>query len=75
MVGQWANFSSRAELRQKGESGNNRVTPKRATPVFPDFTVFLVPRLDPLPVFDGLTVLRKRGTKNIGYDWLSPATA
>ena len=63
---------SRAEPRRNDESGNTRVAPKGATPVFSDFPVFLVPRLDPLPVFDGLTIFRQRGTKNTGYAWLIP---
>ena len=59
--------------RRKDESVNTRVSPKGATPVFLPFPVFLVPRLDPIPVFDGLAVFSQRGTKNTGYTWLSPA--
>ena len=73
-MGRWADLASRAEPRQKDESGNTRLAPKGATPVFPAFPVFFVPRLDPLLSFDVLTVIRKRETKNIGYAWLSPAT-
>ena len=62
----------RAEPRQKDEIGNTWVVPKGATPVFPAFPVFLIPRLDPLPVFDGLTIFRKRVTKNTGYACLIP---
>ena len=36
-------------------------------PCFRISSVFLVPGLEPLPVFDGLTVFRQRGTKNTGY--------
>ena len=61
-----------AEPRRKDESGNTRVAPKGATPVYPAFPVFLVPQIFPLPGFDGLTVFRQRGTKNIGFAWLSP---
>ena len=61
-----------ANPRQKGQSGNTQVAPKDTTPVFPDSPKFLVPRVCPLPVFDGLTVFRPRGTKNTGYAWLSP---
>ena len=43
--------------------------------MFLPLTVFLVPRLDPLPVFDGLAVFCQRGTKNTDYTWLSLATA
>ena len=60
--------------RRKDESVNTRVSPKGATPVFLLFPVFLVPRLDPIPVFDGLAVFRQRGTKNIGFAWTRPAT-
>ena len=60
------------DLRQKDESGNTRVASKDATPVFPTFPVILVPRLDPLLVFDGPTIFCQRGTKNTGYAWLSP---
>ena len=63
---------SRAEPRRKDDSRNPRVEPKGATPVFPDFPVFLVPRLSLLPGFDGLAVFRQRGTKNTGYAWLRP---
>ena len=65
---------SRADLRRKDESGNTRVAPKGATPVFLPFPVILVPRLNLLPVFDGLDVLLQRGTKNTGYYWLIPTT-
>ena len=63
---------SRTEPRQKYESGNPQVASKDATPVFPTLPIFLVPRLDPLLFFYGTTVFRQRGTKNAGYDWLSP---
>ena len=63
---------SQADPRRKDKSGNNRVAPIGAIPMFPTLPVFFVPRIDPLPVFDGLTVVRQRGTKNIGNDWLSP---
>ena len=62
-MGWRADFESRAEPRQKDESGNTRVAPKGATPVFPSFPVFIVPQLDPLLVFDGLSVFRLRGPK------------
>ena len=61
----------RSEPRQKDKSGNTQVAPISATPVFPDFPVFLVSRISPPPGFDGLNVFRQRGTKNIGYAWLS----
>ena len=48
------------------------MAPKDATPVFPAFPIFLVPRISPLTGFDGLTVFYQRGTKNKGYAWLSP---
>ena len=64
-----------ANPRRKDESGNTRVAPKGAIPVFTAFPVLFVSRIDPLLVFDGLTVFRQRGTKTIGYAWLSPATA
>ena len=53
-------------------SGNTWVEPKVPTPVFLDFSIFLVPQLSPLPGFDGLTVLNYRGTKITGYTWISP---
>ena len=62
---------SRAETTQKNESENTQVVPKGTIPVFLDFPVFFVPRLDPLLNFYGLTVFRQRGTKNTGYAWLS----
>ena len=68
-------FAIRAKARRKYNSGNTQVVPKGATPMFPTFPIFLVPRLDPLPVFDSLTIFHHRGTKNTGYAWLSPATA
>ena len=74
-VVQWANFPSRAEPRRKDESGNSRVAPKGANPMFPAFPVFFVSRLDPLLVFDGLTIFRQRATKNTGYAHHSPTTA
>ena len=63
---------SRAEPRRKDKSGNTRVASKDASPVFRTFPVFLVPRLDPLPVIDGTTIFLQRGTKNTVYAWLSP---
>ena len=63
---------SQADPRQKYESGTTRVAPKGAAPVFPAFPVFLVPRIYPLPGFDGMTVFCQRGTKNTGYTWLRP---
>ena len=65
----------RSEPRRKDEIGNTRVVPKGSTTVFPSFPVFFVPQIEPLLVFDGLTVFHPRGTKNTGYAWLSPATA
>ena len=61
-----------AKPRQKDESGNIWVAPKGATPMFPDFPIFLNPWIDPRPVFDDMTVFHQRGTKNIGYAWLGP---
>ena len=52
----------------------NWVVPKGVTPVFPSFPVFLVPWINPLPVFDSLTVFRHRGTKKQAMLVLSPAT-
>ena len=63
---------SRAETRQKDESGNTRVAPKGATPGFPAFPVFLVPLLSPLPGFDCVTVFCQRRTKNRGCAWFIP---
>ena len=48
---------------------------KALLPCFLPFPIFLVPRLDPLLVFDGLAVLFQRGTKNTDYTWISLATA
>ena len=66
------NFASRADPRQNDKSGNTQVAPKGATPMFPTFPVFLVPRIDPLLVLDVLTVFSQRGTKNTDYTCLSP---
>ena len=68
-------FCEQSRAEAKGKNGNTRVAPKGATPVFPAFPVFLVPQLDPLPVFDSLTIFHQTGTKNTGYVWLSPDTA
>ena len=62
----------RYKPRRKDESGNTRVAPISAKPVFLAFPIFLVPRLSPFPGFGGLTVFRQRGTRNTGYAWLSP---
>ena len=61
----------RADLRQKDESGNTLLVSKFATPVFPDFPIFLVPQLAPLLGLGGLTIFCQSGTKNIGYAWIS----
>ena len=71
----WADFARRAKPRKNYESGNNLVAPKGATPMFPSFPLFFVPRLNHLLVIDGLNVFRPRATKNIVYAWLSHATA
>ena len=47
---------------------------KCATPMFPSLPVFFVPQIDPLLVFDGMTIFRSRGTKNTSYAWLIPVT-
>ena len=73
-MGRWADFARRSDPRLKNKNGNTLVAPKGATPVFLHFPVFLVPQLDPLPVFDGLAVFRQRRTKNTDYAWISPAT-
>ena len=57
----------RAEPRQKDESGNTRVAHISRKPMFPNFPLFLVPRLSPLLGFACMTVLRQRGTINTGY--------
>ena len=66
---------SRSGPRRKDKSGITRVDPKGATPVFPNFPVFFVPRLDPILDFGGLTVFCPRETKNTGYACLSPDMA
>ena len=73
-MGQWADFASRAKPirgeRTKVETLEWRL--KALLPLFPTFPVFLVPRINPLLVFDDLNVFRQRGTKNTGYAWLIP---
>ena len=63
---------SRFETKKKEESGNTRVAPKGATPMFPTFPVFLVPQLNTIPVLGGLIVFCPKGTINTGYALLSP---
>ena len=53
----------RADPRRKDESGNTQVVPKVATLMFLPFPVFLVPQIDPLPVFNGLAVFCQRVIK------------
>ena len=47
---------------------------RRYSRVFTIPHIFLVPWLDPLPVFDGLDIFCPRGNKNTGYAWISPDT-
>ena len=61
-----------ADPRRKDKSGNTGVAPKGTTPVFPDFPVFLVSRISPLPGFNSLVVFHQRGTKNTGCVCLRP---
>ena len=72
--GTMGRFAIQAKPRRKDKIGNTRVAPKGANPMFLAFPVFLVPRLDPLPIFDRLAVFRQRATKNTGYAWLRSAT-
>ena len=60
LSGTWCHDPSRAE----DKSGNSRVEPKGATPMFQAFLVFWVFRLPPLLVFDSLTVFFSKGAPN-----------
>ena len=66
----------RAEPR-RGERMKVETLEWRLKALLPCFCLspYFSPRLDPLLVFDGLTVLRLRGTRNTGYVWISPDTA
>ena len=63
---------SRSKPRQKDEIGNTRVAHISDNPVFPDFFVFLVPKLFIFLGCGSLAVFRQRRTKNTGYTWLIP---
>ena len=52
-----------------------RVAPKVAVSVFPTFVIFWNSRLNPLPVFEGLTVIRPRDPKVQDMPELSLYTA
>ena len=73
-VGRWADFARQAEPRRAVESGDPRVASRRYSraSVFPRI---FGPQLDFLPSLEGLTIIHLEGAKNIGYAWLSPATA
>ena len=73
-VGQWANFASRAEPRQKVKSEDPGVAP-RSFSLVSNFPSIFGPQFDYLLSLDGLTVVCLEGAKNTGYAWLSPTTA